>query len=95
MSRQTRRRLTRARGKRSARFAFALPALPPESKPVRGLKLKTVSALTLASSLLCLAAFAASRPPVPSGRSLVSVVSEHSAVAKHVKAPARHTPTAR
>jgi hypothetical protein len=34
-----------------------------EEKPVRGVKLKTVSTLTLAFALLCVAAFAAGRPP--------------------------------
>ena len=34
-----------------------------EAKPVRGMKLKTVSRLTMLFALLCLAAFVAGRPP--------------------------------
>ena len=50
----------------------ALPNLAPrpmratmlaEPSPARGLKLKTVSTFTLIFALLCLAAFAAGRPP--------------------------------
>src|SRR5580704_13482604 len=36
---------------------------PIEEKPVRGVKLKTVSTWTLVFGLLCVAAFAAGRPP--------------------------------
>ncbi len=56
------------RGTESARAELAQVAPRPALKPVHGLKVKTVSAMTLAFSLLCLAAFAASRPPLPSGR---------------------------
>jgi hypothetical protein len=35
-----------------------------EAKPVRGVKLKTVSAFTMLFALACLAAFMAGRPPV-------------------------------
>lgn len=35
-----------------------------ETKPVRGVKLKTVSAITMLFALACLAAFMAGRPPV-------------------------------
>lgn len=42
-----------------------MPAKKPvEEKPVRGVKLKTVSMFTLIFALLCVAAFAAGRPPV-------------------------------
>ncbi len=85
---QTRTRRRRA-GNRSARVDLAPVAPRPAAKPVRGLKLKTVSALTLAFSLLCLAAFAAGLPPLPVGR---SVTSEHPAIAKHTKAAARPAP---
>ena len=36
---------------------------PEELKPVRGVKLKTVSTFMLIFALLCVAAFAAGRPP--------------------------------
>lgn len=39
-----------------------------EAKPVRGMKLKTVSRLTMLFALLCLAAFIAGRPPAPAAR---------------------------
>ena len=87
---QTRTRRRRARN-RSARVDLAQVAPRPAPKPVRGLKLKTVSALTLAVSLLCLAAFAASRPPFPSGQ---SIPSERPPIAKHAKAAARPAPLA-
>jgi hypothetical protein len=42
----------------------AVQAAPKvEAKPVRGMKLKTVSRLTMLFALLCLAAFVAGRPP--------------------------------
>jgi hypothetical protein len=46
-----------------ARGESALPAAPAETKPVRGVKLSTVSNLTMLFALICLAAFAAGRPP--------------------------------
>lgn len=39
-------------------------AIVKERKPVRGVKLKTVSSLTFIFALICLGAFAAGRPPV-------------------------------
>lgn len=36
-----------------------------EVKPVRGVKLKTISMLTMLFALICLAAFMAGRPPHP------------------------------
>ncbi len=41
--------------------------VPAEEKPVRGVKLKTVSTFTLLFALLCLAALAAGRPPASAG----------------------------
>jgi hypothetical protein len=35
-----------------------------EDKPIRGLKLRTVSAFTMTFALICLAAFVAGKPPV-------------------------------
>jgi hypothetical protein len=62
----TRRRRPR-NGRQATRPKFALMPAPArvrvEEKPVRGVKLKTVSTLTLAFALLCVAAFAAGRPP--------------------------------
>jgi hypothetical protein len=87
---QTRPRRRSARN-RGARAELAQVAPRPALKPVRGLKVKTVSAMTLAFSLLCLAAFAASRPPLPSGRSTgaVTAATEHPTTAKHAKTAAR------
>jgi len=90
---QTRTRRRRARN-RSVRLDLAPAAPRPAAKPVRGLKLKTVSALTLAFSLLCLAAFAASRPPFPVGQNLAAVATEHPAAVKHAKVVARPAPLA-
>jgi hypothetical protein len=86
---QMRTRRRRARN-RSVRLDLAPAAPRPAAKPVRGLKLRTVSALTLAFSLLCLAAFAAGLPPLPAGRNMAS---ERPAIAKHAKAAARRAPT--
>lgn len=90
---QTRTRRRRARN-RNTRLDLARVTPRPAARPVRGLKLKTVSALTLAFSLLCLAAFATSLPPLPVGRSLAAVASERPAIAKHPKTAARPAPTA-
>jgi hypothetical protein len=54
--------------RRQARSPFRpIAAATPERKPVRGMKLKTVSRLTLLFALACLGAFVAGRPPVPAG----------------------------
>src|ERR1700691_1236350 len=59
----------RSRRKGSRRGAHAVMATvvsaptPIEQKPVRGVKLKTVSTWPLVFGLLCVAAFAAGRPP--------------------------------
>lgn len=47
-------------------------AAPAEAKPPRGVKLKTVSNFTMIFALLCLAAFAAGRPPVSAAGSPVA-----------------------
>jgi hypothetical protein len=64
-----RRRQPRGRHRQAAQPRLALvpapAAIPPEEKPVRGVKLKTVSTCTLVFALLCVAAFAAGRPPAP------------------------------
>ena len=51
--------------KKPAAWAFKPAALIAEQKPPRGVKLKTVSRLTLLFALLCLGAFLAGRPSVP------------------------------
>ena len=43
--------------------------VPVDVKPPRGMKLKTVSSLTLGFALCCLAALAAGRPPARAGSS--------------------------
>ena len=59
--RTRRKRLRRAKSPVMQKLASVSPSA--EEKPVRGVKLKTVSSLTLAFALLCVAAFAAGRPP--------------------------------
>ena len=49
---------------RSLAAAVTMPAV--ETKPIRGVKLKTVSWLTLLFALVCLGAFLAGRPPAMS-----------------------------
>jgi hypothetical protein len=93
----------RQRNQRRAELARKYPvAAPPrnpaEAKPIRGVKLKTVSWLTMLFALACLAAFMAGRPPASDGRSAVAGGSErnHSLqVSKETadsssSAPARH-----
>ncbi len=57
----------RKRCPRTAAFDFAqtLPAAQRAPRRIRGLKLRTVSALVLAFSLLCLGAFVAGHSPIP------------------------------
>jgi hypothetical protein len=59
-----------ARPRRNEKRSFANRRLnfaraAEESKPIRGMKLKTVSALTLMFALLSLAAFIAGKTPAP------------------------------
>jgi hypothetical protein len=79
----------RSRRRRPRRTARALPQqlaiapAPVEEKPVRGVKLKTVSSLTLAFALLCVAAFAAGRPPASTaGPAAVHGIKEAAHVAR-------------
>ena len=53
-------------GRLTASIAVAIKSEPCQRKrrPVRGVKLRTVSTLTLLVALACLAAFIAGRPPV-------------------------------
>jgi hypothetical protein len=68
------RRSTRVRGARvrareaKKTGAIAVPVVVAEPKPVRGVKLRTVSLLTMLFSLLCLGAFLAGRPPLAAAR---------------------------
>ena len=48
-----------------------------ETKPVRGVKLKTVSAFTMIFALTCLAAFMAGRPPVTAAAPAQSAAFQH------------------
>src|ERR1700733_1595690 len=66
----------------------ATVAAPAEEKPVRGLKLKTVSTFTLVFALLCMAAFAAGRPPVDAMGT--RAVMKPGASASHVAKGASH-----
>ena len=63
--------MPQARRKRRSKQNYRRHATPishevaqEEAKPVRGVKLKTVSAFTMLFALACLAAFVAGRPPV-------------------------------
>ncbi len=64
--------MPQARRKRRNKHNYRTRATPipqvevaqEEAKPVRGVKLKTVSAFTMLFALTCLAAFVAGRPPV-------------------------------
>jgi hypothetical protein len=63
--------MPQARRKRRSRQNYRRHATPishevaqEEAKPVRGVKLKTVSAFTMLFALICLAAFMAGRPPI-------------------------------
>ena len=61
---RTQRRRSRRRTPSARRNTVAVHVAPTvEAKPVRGMKLKTVSRLTMLFALLCLAAFVAGRPP--------------------------------
>lgn len=62
--RQARTRANRRRRAAARAFAIAPAPVAEPPKPPRGLKLKTVSRLTLLFALLCLGAFMAGRPPV-------------------------------
>jgi hypothetical protein len=64
MPRISSRRSPRRRRSRAAKLDFAAPIVMPEEKPVRGVKLKTVSAFTMLFALLCLFAFMAGRVDV-------------------------------
>jgi hypothetical protein len=58
------RRSMRRLSKHGARLDCGAPIAAPEEKPVRGVKLKTVSAFTMIFALLCLFAFMAGRVDV-------------------------------
>jgi len=58
------RRSPRRRRSQAAKLDFAAPVTLPEEKPVRGVKLRTVSAFTMLFALLCLFAFMVGRVDV-------------------------------
>jgi len=63
---------------------------PAEEKSVRGVKLKAVSTFTLIFALLCVAAFAAGRPPASAEGVRVE---RHSKRTTHVSRNANHPRT--
>lgn len=64
-----------------------LPAVAQEeNKPVRGVKLKTVSAFTLLFALACLAAFIAGRPPVAAADSAVGFAPTRASIQRQTEA---------
>jgi len=94
--RSVRRRKNPARTRSIAR----VPTCAREAKPVRGVKLKTVSWLTLLFALVCLGAFLAGRPPVVGGGSAGPGRVERHRLLHHVgsapmQAVARNMPEAR
>lgn len=73
------RRKNSSRSRTAARVAPATsgePPAPAEEKPVRGVKLKTVSAFTMIFALACLAAFMAGRVPAISADSQQTTAKE-------------------
>jgi catechol 2,3-dioxygenase-like lactoylglutathione lyase family enzyme len=68
-TRKSRRPAPRPR-KVAAQLDLAAAACPAESKPVRGVKLKTVSAFTMCFAVLCLLAFMAGRTDVSAARTV-------------------------
>jgi hypothetical protein len=63
---------------------------PAEPKPVRGVKLKTVSLLTMLFSLLCLGAFLAGRPPLIAARLDSGNAETHSRATPKAKKTSAH-----
>jgi hypothetical protein len=56
-------RRRRARSSKTMRLKVTEPSLVQRSKPIQGIKLKTVSAITLVFALLCLASFMVGEAP--------------------------------
>lgn len=67
-TRKSRRSTQRRRKIAATQLDLAGAATPVEPKPVRGVKLKTVSAFTMCFALLCLLAFMAGRTDVSAAR---------------------------
>jgi len=76
----------------TANSDFAQPQLP-HGRPVRGMKLKTVSAFVLAFSLLCLAAFIAGHSPVPRPSKSRAADNERSSMNTSASAVRSHSAT--
>lgn len=55
----------------------------PEPKPVRGVKLKTVSTWTMVFALACLAAFVAGRPPISAAGPFTAASKEQSCLREY------------
>ena len=74
--RPRRRSVRRRRIPAQMRLPVGIPVRAAEIRPVRGMKLKTVSRLTLLFALVCLGAFLAGRPPAMSGDSQATIGTE-------------------
>jgi hypothetical protein len=64
MAQARRRRMRQDGRKRPARIDVPSAASSPATKPARGVRLSTVSRITVLFALACLAAFTAGRPPL-------------------------------
>ncbi|HUJ31552.1 MAG TPA: hypothetical protein VLY23_09750 [Candidatus Acidoferrum sp.] len=99
MARTKSTRRARAGSRRTARppdFAQVVKAAAPhEPKMIQGVKLKTVSAFTLALALLCLAAFIAGEAPAAQRLSPRLHASKQSSIATHADGMARYATTER
>ncbi|MGB0033876.1 MAG: hypothetical protein WBP79_00180 [Candidatus Acidiferrales bacterium] len=84
----SRKRARRSRGK-TARFNFAVAVARIAEKPVRGVKLKTVSAFTMLVAVLCLLAFMAGRVDLAAMNQPATVGKTHSPAARNTNAHKR------
>lgn len=77
MPRMQSRKRTGRSGKNARQIELRAASLPTGTKPVRGVKLKHVSAFTMLVSVVCLCAFLAGRVDVSSARSARGDAKEH------------------
>lgn len=77
---KSRKRARRSHGQ-TANLNFAAPVVRIAEKPVRGVKLKTVSAFTMLVAVLCLLAFMAGRVDLAAVNQPPTVAKAHSPVA--------------
>lgn len=84
-----RKKLRRATASAQLKAASPKLAIVPaaEEKKVRGVKLKTVSTLTMGFALLCLGAFMAGRPPVSTAGPTKTIPVRSSLRARHHPEP--------